>query len=440
MSSNLQHVLGPWTIWGLGVGYVIAGMYFGWNLGLIEAGPIGFLIATLLVTVLYAAFVLNYAELTCAMPKAGGAFVYAQRAFGEQVGLLVGLAQWIEFTFAPVAVAWALGAYFTLFVPTLSPLWVGLLAYALFTSMNIFGVKFSAIFELVITICAVLELLVFSAVVLPHFSWDNFVKDPVSNGWFGVFEAIPFAIWFYLAIEAIANIAEEAKNPQRDLGRGFVLVLLTLACLALLVLFGAVGVAGWSAVVYPEGSTVPSDSPLPLAMAKIVGEGSGLYHLLISVGLFGLIASFHGIVLASGRALFELGRSRFVPQILGQSHPTRQTPMYALLFNMGVGVCALVLADVGQMITLSAFGALFLYVVSMLSQLKLRKSDPDMNRPFRAPWYPVSTYVALVLSLVALVSLTYSKPKLALIFAAIMLLGWGVSMALRHSRQALKVS
>ena len=77
-------------IWGLGVGYVISGEYFGWNLGLEHGGPYGMLVATLLVTVMYVAFVLSYAELACALPRAGGAFVYAQRAFGPRLGLVAG--------------------------------------------------------------------------------------------------------------------------------------------------------------------------------------------------------------------------------------------------------------------------------------------------------------------------------------------------------------
>ena len=84
-TSELKKTLGPVTLWGLGVGYVIAGMYYGWNLGLPEGGPWGFCVATLLVTLLYLAFVLSYAELACAIPKAGGAFVYANQALGAEL-------------------------------------------------------------------------------------------------------------------------------------------------------------------------------------------------------------------------------------------------------------------------------------------------------------------------------------------------------------------
>ena len=119
--NGLKPTLGPWMIWGLGVGYVISGMYFGWNLGLPEGGPFGLLAATLLVTVMYVTFVLSYSELACALPKAGGSFVYANRALGSNLGFLAGASQCVEFIFAPPAIAAAIGAYFNIFFQAYPP-------------------------------------------------------------------------------------------------------------------------------------------------------------------------------------------------------------------------------------------------------------------------------------------------------------------------------
>jgi ethanolamine permease len=421
-SSKLEPTLGPWLIWGLGVGYVISGMYCGWNLGLIEAGPYGFAVAAGLVTIMYVAFVFNYAELTCALPRAGGAFIYAERAFGSGVGFLAGLAQWIEFTFAPPAIAAAIGAYFSLFFEGLSPTLVAIIAYMMFTGLNIWGVKMSAIFELCITAFAVVEILIFSAVTLPHFSLPAFSQGGFQNGVAGIFRALPFAIWFFLAIEAVANIAEESKNPERDLSRGFMLAMGTLVLLAILVFFGATGVNGYEAIVYTPGTSVPSDSPLPLAMGFIVGENSWLYHLLISIGIFGLVASFHGIILASGRALFELGRAGMVSSSLGRLSSSH-TPKNALVFNMGVGIIAILSGETSHLITLAVFGALLLYIISMASQLRLRVSEPNLKRPFRAPLYPFSTFVALGLALVCFVALFVFNTLVGVVFVLILATG-----------------
>lgn len=111
----------------------------------------------------------------------------------------------------------------------------------------------------------------------------------------------------FLGLEGVANVAEETINPQRTIKVGFSSALITLIALCLLVFAGAVGVGGWENIVYrTDGST--SDSPLPLALINIVGENNFLYHLLITVGLFGLIASFHGLILAAEGLAMNLER------------------------------------------------------------------------------------------------------------------------------------
>jgi amino acid transporter len=122
-------------------------MYFGWNLGLEKGGTFGLAIATFFIIIHYAAFTLSYTELACAIPKAGGAFDYAERAFGKDVGFLVGMAQNIEFIFAPPAIAFAIGAYFNLFFPQLDVITIAIFVYVAFTALNIYGVKAAATFE-----------------------------------------------------------------------------------------------------------------------------------------------------------------------------------------------------------------------------------------------------------------------------------------------------
>lgn len=417
---GLKRTLTPIMLWGLGVGYVISGMYFGWNLGLEKGGTLGLAIATFFIIILYVTFTFSYAELACAIPKAGGAFDYANRALGKNWGFIAGMAQNIEFIFAPPAIAAAIGAYFNLFFPAVPVEAIAVLSYLLFTGLNIYGVKAAASFELVITILAVAELLLFAGVSLPHFEFKNLQQNAFPNGWEGVMASIPFAIWFFLAIEGVANVAEEAIRPQRTILIGFGSAILTLVVLCILTFSSSIGVAGWEAIVYkPDGTT--SDSPLPMALAKIVGSGNFLYHLLITVGLFGLIASFHGIILAAGRSTFEFGRVKFAPSFLGKVHRKFQTPSNALLVNMGIGMIALLTNKTGDIITISVFGALTLYIVSMISFLKLRKSEPGLERPFKAPMYPLFPVVALVLSVASLVAMTIYNLKLAGIY--LLLLG-----------------
>ncbi len=422
--SELKRTLGPLMLWGLGVGYVISGMYFGWNLGLAEGGTLGLAIATFFIIIMYITFTFGYTELACAIPKAGGAFDYATQALGKDWGFIGGMAQNIEFIFAPPAIAFAIGAYFHIFMPSVPVLAIAIISYLIFTGLNIYGVKAAATFELLITILAVIELLIFAGVTLPHFEFKNLEANALPNGYKGAFAAIPFAIWFFLAIEGVANVAEETINPQRNVLIGFGSAILTLVVLCLLTFSSAVGVAGWEAVVYPEAGAAASDSPLPLALGKIVGQGHFLYHLLVTVGLFGLVASFHGIILAAGRATFEFGRVGYAPKGLGKVHPKFRTPSNALIVNMGIGIVALLTGKTGEIITIACFGALSLYIISMITLFKLRKSDPDMPRPFKVPFYPVFPAVALIIASVALVAMTIYNLHLAFIYFGILLLSY----------------
>lgn len=406
-------------MWGLGVGYVISGMYFGWNLGLEHGGTLGLAIATFFIIILYVTFTFGYTELACAIPKAGGVFDYAERALGRDIGFIAGMAQNIEFIFAPPAIAFAIGAYFNLFFPDVAVLTVAIVVYVIFTGLNIYGVRAAATFELIITVLAVGELLLFCGLTLPHFEMANLSRNPLPNGWSGIFAAIPFAIWFFLGIEGVANVAEETINPKRTIWIGFGSAIATLVFLCVLTFLSAVGIGGWEAIVYAEDGSV-SDSPLPLALTLVVGDSGFLYHLLITVGLFGLVASFHGLMLASGRSSFEFGRVGFAPAFMGRVHKKFQTPANALLVNMGIGIVALLSGKTSEIITISVFGALTLYAISMIALIQLRKKEPDLERPFKVPLYPVVPIIALVIALVSLLALFIFNSKLGILYLSLM--------------------
>jgi ethanolamine permease len=214
---ELRQTLGTWQLWGIAVGLVISGEYFGWSYGWATAGTLGFVVTSLIVAAMYTTFIFSFTELTTSIPHAGGPFAYAHSAFGAIGGYLAGIATLVEFVFAPPAISLAIGAYLNVQFPILDPRHVAVGAYILFMTLNILGVQVAATFELFVTLLAILELLVFMAVVSRGFSIANFLK----GGWsgadhfsvhaiHGIFAAIPFAIWFFLAIEGVAMAAEES--------------------------------------------------------------------------------------------------------------------------------------------------------------------------------------------------------------------------------------
>lgn len=416
-NKGLKKTLTPFMLWGLGVGYVISGMYFGWNLGLEKGGTGGMAVATLFIMLMYITFTFSYAELACAIPRAGGVFDYANKAMGKNIGFIAGIAQIIEFILAPPAIAFAIGAYFNAFYPQVPVLTSAIAIYFVFTALNVYGVKAAASFEVIVTIFAVGELLLFSGLALPKFEWSNLTHHALPNGWGGVFAAIPFAIWFFLGIEGIANVAEETKNPQKDISKGFGWAIFTLAVLCVLIFITATGISGWEAIVYKNGvSGETSDSPLPLALAKITGRDHPMYHLLITVGLFGLVASFHGLILAAGRSTYEMGRVKNIPAFLGRISSRFHTPANALIGNMVIGILALLSGKTAEIIILSVFGALTLYIIAMVAILILRKQEPELPRPFKVALYPLFPLIALIIACISITAMFIFNVKLGLIY------------------------
>ena len=199
------------------------------------------MVTTLLVAVLYVTLIFSFTELTTAIPQAGGPYAYAELAFGPWGGLIAGLATTIEFLFAPPAIAYALGSYWHVLFPGLSVSVASILVFSLFGLINLFPVKHSVRFELFVTILAIGELLIFFGVALPAFRFENFSKDAWSGGVSGAFRSIPYAIWFFLAIEGVAMSAEETINPRRDIPLGYIAGIGTLLFLAFGVMVGAGG-------------------------------------------------------------------------------------------------------------------------------------------------------------------------------------------------------
>src|SRR5579872_5830956 len=154
-TPGLARTLGGLHLWGIAVGLVISGEYFGWSYGWANAGTLGFLVTTVVIAVMYTTFIFSYTELTTAIPHAGGPFAYATRAFGPVGGYVAGFATLVEFLFAPPAIALAIGAYLNVQFPELPARTAAVGAYFVFMALNIAGVTIAATFELVVTVLAI---------------------------------------------------------------------------------------------------------------------------------------------------------------------------------------------------------------------------------------------------------------------------------------------
>jgi len=375
--NKLVRSLKPIHLWALAVGLVISGNYFGWSYGFGAGGPIGLAIATIPVVIFYLTFIFCYSELATMIPHAGGPSAYARRALGPFWGYVNGISCLVEFVFAPPAIALAVGGYIHFLFPVVPTMVATVAAFIIFICVNFYGMKTSATFELIVTVIALVGLVIFWIAAVPHFSWAQVMQQPVlPNGVGGIMAAVPFAIWFYLAIEGGAMAAEEMVDPRKDIPKGFLSGMATLIVMMLLTLFLTAGIADYNLV-----SAV--DFPLPIALAQVLGERNIVVLAVNFIGLFGLIASLHGIIVGYSRQTYAMARTGYLPKFLANVNPTHHTPHWALIFPGLIGIAACLTGLTSVVITVSVFGAVALYLISLVSFFVLRAKEPNLPRPFK---------------------------------------------------------
>ncbi len=419
---KLRRYARVWSLWALGVGAVISGDFFGWNFGLGAGGFGGLLIATVIITVMYIGLCFSVAEMSAALPHTGGAYSFARSAMGPWGAYVTGLAENMEYILTPAVIVVGIGGYLGAIFGTpdsWQPLW-WLVCYGLFVGLNVLGTEISFRFTVVITFLALGILVVFWVGALPHFDLSanalNIEPDPGQSRWLpkgplGIFSALPFAIWFFLAIEELPLAAEEALAPQQDLPKGILYGLLTLIVAAFLTLFLNSGIAPGAA------GLAHSDEPLFDGLKTIFGDGLGA-RLLALVAVTGLVASFHTIIFAYGRQIYSLSRAGYFPRWLSLTHRTRQTPHAALLCGAAIGYAvAFGIHRLGPshpvgavLLNMAVFGAVISYALQMLSFILLRWRFPNIDRPYRSPFGVLGAALALVIALVTLVALFVVDP------------------------------
>jgi ethanolamine permease len=410
---------------GLGVAYVISGDFAGWNFGLSQGGWGGLLIATILMATMYTCMVFGLAELATSMPVAGAGYGFARRALGPLGGFVTGTAILIEYAIAPAAIAVFIGGYVeALGLFGLTSGWpVYLACYVIFVGIHLWGVGEALKVMLAITAVAVVALVAFVVGMVPRFSFANLLDIAPTDaygastflpfGVAGVFAALVYGIWFFLAVEGVPLAAEEARDPRRDMPRGIIGAMVVLLVFASLMLFVGPGAAGSSAIQ-------DSDNPLPLAVRTAFGGDNWLAQFINYVGLAGLVASFFSIIYAYSRMLFALSRAGYLPRRLSVTG-RRKTPYLALIVPATIGfVLAASTQNGALLINIAVFGATVSYVLMMVSHITLRVREPDLPRPYRTPGGVVTTGVALVLAAAAVVATFIVDPVAAAITAGIL--------------------
>jgi ethanolamine permease len=404
-----------YLLWGLGVGAVISGDFYGWNFGLDAGGFWGLAIATILMAIMYVCMVYSIAELSTALPHAGGFYSFTRSAFGPFWGYVCGIAMLIEYVLTPAVIAIGITSYLKPLIPTIPLYLVWLVAYAIFVSINIWSVKITFYVGFFLTLVAIMMLGIFYVSMLASGLFDpallfNLTPDKgqlanwLPKGSQGIFAAIPYGIWFYLAIEQLPLAAEETERTDRNLPKALVFGVFTLLVLSLLTLVLNSGVAGGVVAI------AKSNVPLQDGLESYFGKGSASTLVTAFALICGLIASFHAVIYAYGRVLFSLSRAGYLPRWLSVTGEAN-TPYRALILGAVVGlICTIIMDNSGSaalgavLLNMAVFGAVISYILVMSSYIKLKLDRPDLYRPYQSPLGIVGAAIGTVLAIMALLA------------------------------------
>jgi ethanolamine permease len=444
-SRKLRRHAGMWSLWALGVGAVISGEYYGWNFGLGTGGFGGLAIAGVLMAIMYYGLVYSIAEMSPALPHTGGAYSFARSAMGPWGGFLTGLAENMEYVITPAVVVGAMGLLWQQIIVGLfnagghfddagsvvgAPWWNSLpfwwlVFYAIFVGINIVGIEATMRFTVFITISsiAVLAFFFLAAIFsgkLDFNLWTN-ISDkgtliPKGGGPLlpfgieGIFKSLPFAIWFFLAIEEVPLAAEESMDPRKDVPRGSVLAMHTLLIAAILTLVFNTALPGGAFLFGASGF------PLLDGFKAIFGATGKTAYVLGLLFMIGLIASFFTIIFAYGRNTYSLSRAGYFPSWLSRTHGTRKTPHVALIAGAVVGYVVAVVVYILQqkslgagivaaLLNMAVFAAVISYILQMTSFVMLRQKLPNIDRPYRSRWGVPGAVIAGALAATSLIAI-----------------------------------
>ncbi|PKH89943.1 ethanolamine permease [Pseudoalteromonas sp. 78C3] len=407
---------------GLGVSYVISGDFAGWNFGIAEAGWGGFAIAAVLMAVMYLALVLSLAEMSAAIPAAGGGYSFARQAMGPAGGYLTGLAVLIEYALAPAAIVIFIGSAVEALTGFNGP-WVYALFYLLFVGIHLAGVGEALKVMMVISGLAVLAIIATAFVLITNFDASRLFDVPVTDavgaseflplGWYGVWAALPFAMWLFLAVEGVPLAAEEAKDPAKDVPKGIIGAMIFLLFTAFLVVVLVPGAGGAAAM---------GASAVPLVDALNASGSEGLATVVNILGLAGLVASFFSIIYGYSRLVFALSRAGYLPRSLSIT-TNRKVPARALIVPAVFGFLVSLSGEGDLILAMAVVGATLSYALMALSHILLRVKQPDLPRPYKTPGGVVTSSIALVLSLIALTGVYAFDPPAFLYTMVLFIVG-----------------
>ncbi|MEM2954490.1 MAG: amino acid permease [Candidatus Nanoarchaeia archaeon] len=386
MATKLKRTLGVFETTLYGVGVILgAGIYalIGKAAGL---GGNAVWLSFLLCAILAAFTGLSYAELSSIFPKAGGEYVYIEKAFNRRLAFLVGWLILVGGVISAATVALGFGNYFNaLFHTPILP--VACLLIFLLTLLNLWGIKESSIANIVATLIEAGGLIIIIALGLRYMPTINYFELP-PGGFTGVISATALIFFAYLGFEDIVRLSEEAKNPTKTIPKSLVLAIIISTILYVLTAAAAVAVVGWEKL---------AESQAPLALVAQTAFGAKAFFILSIIALFATFNTVLVILIATSRMLYGMAENHGLPKIFANVHKKFKTPWVAVLLVGLFSAIFLLIKKIEIVASLTDFALLLTFALVNASLLYLRYKSPNLKRPFKTYW-PLAI-IGLVMSI-----------------------------------------
>jgi basic amino acid/polyamine antiporter, APA family len=431
---QLKRSLGAFDVTMLGIGAIVGAGIFA-TIGTAAAGDASrpgagpALILSFVVTAIACGFAaLCYAEFAAMVPISGSAYTYSYATLGELVAWIIGWDLIIEYAVGNVAVAISWGNYFKTLVSgfgIIIPDWIstdyrtaahipGLFASAphlfgvpIVFNILAFGIVAAITIVLVIGIresatlntgMVLLKLIVLGFFVVVGWNYTHAAnwRPFAPNGWTGIQAGAAIVFFAYIGFDAVSTVAEETRNPKRDLPIGIIgsLIICTLIYIVVAAVF--TGIIPYNVLV----GKLASEQAEPLTMALQYANIPRLGNLFVGIVAFGSVVAHTAVLLVfqlgQPRIFFSMARDGLLPASFARVHPRFRTPyVTTILTGVAVGVCAM-FTSIDEMVDLTNIGTLFAFILVCIGILILRKREPNRPRAFRTPLSPVVPLLGVI--------------------------------------------
>jgi len=378
VTKQLDRSLGLSGVFTLAVGSMLgSGIFVLPGLAAAIAGPwvcFSYLIAGLFVM----PALLSKAELATAMPVAGGTYVYVERSMGPWMGTITGLGNWFTLSAKTAFALVGLGGYLAIF-STADPVHVSLTILAAMIALNILGASKASLLQTIIVSACLVGLIIFVIIGLPQV--DPALQEPaLPMGAMGVLGGAGFVFVSYAGVTKICSVAEEVKNPERNIPLAMFLAQATVMTLYALVSWVITGNV-------PYESMANDVAPMATAAKAIGGDTAQVAVSLLAVAA--LSSMCNAGVMASARDPFAMSRDRIFPTIFSKIQPKLGTPVFAILLTGLLLVSLVTFLPVVKLAKLASGFKIFIFCLVNLTVIVLRETGVRWYHPkFKSPFYP----------------------------------------------------